>query len=152
MSDIDPVRWRELSSFLDEVLELPGGERLAWLEGLRAQQPRVAEELQALLLRLERLEGSKFLEDDPTLLLKQQSLAGLTMGAYTLVSMIGHGGMGSVWLAQRSDGRFEGQAAVKLLNIALMGRGGEERFRREGRVLAKLTHANVARILDAGVT
>ena len=40
--------------------------------------------------------------------------------------------MGSVWLAERCDGRFEGRAAVKLLNIALMGRAGEERFRREG--------------------
>jgi eukaryotic-like serine/threonine-protein kinase len=60
--------------------------------------------------------------------------------------------MGSVWLARRSDGRFDGKAAVKLLNIALLGHGGEERFRREGRVLARLTHSNIARILDAGVT
>jgi eukaryotic-like serine/threonine-protein kinase len=152
MSDIDPVRWRELSSFLDEALELPSAERLAWLETLRAQQPRMAEELQVLLARLETLENSKFLEDDPSFLFKQRSLAGQTLGSYTLETMIGHGGMGSVWLAQRSDGRFEGKAAVKLLNIALMGRGGEERFRREGRVLAKLTHSNIARILDAGVT
>ena len=44
------------------------------------------------------------------------------------------GGMGSVWLAERCDGRFEGRAAVKLLNIALVGRAGEERFRREGTI------------------
>ncbi len=46
--------------------------------------------------------------------------------------------MGSVWLASRSDGRYEGQVAVKLLNAALVGRGGEERFRREGTILARL--------------
>ena len=59
--------------------------------------------------------------------------------------------MGSVWLAHRSDGRFEGQAAIKFLNLALVARGGAERFRREGDVLASLAHPNIARLLDAGV-
>ena len=60
--------------------------------------------------------------------------------------------MGSVWLAERCDGRFEGRAAVKLLNIALMGRAGEERFRREGNILARLTHPHIAHLIDAGVS
>ena len=76
----------------------------------------------------------------------------MTIGAYTLRRPIGHGGMGSVWLAERSDGRFEGRAAVKLLNAALVGRGGEERFKREGTILARLTHPHIARLIDAGVT
>ena len=80
-----------------------------------------------------------------------RSLAGQTIGAYRLVSLIGQGGMGSVWLAERCDGRFDGQVAVKLLNIALMGRAGEERFRREGTILARLTHPHIARLIDAGV-
>ncbi len=82
----------------------------------------------------------------------EASLAGVTIGAYTLKSSIGHGGMGSVWLASRSDGRFEGQVAVKLLNAALVGRGGEERFRREGTILARLAHPHIARLIDAGVS
>jgi serine/threonine protein kinase len=152
MSGIDAVRWRELSSYLDQALELSGTDRLAWLETLRTTEPNVAAELQVLLGRLESLESSHFLEDDLSQFLKPESLVGQTLGAYTLEASVGRGGMGSVWLARRSDGHFEGKVAVKLLNIALMGRGGEERFRREGRVLAKLTHANIARILDAGVT
>ena len=84
-------------------------------------------------------------------MLGQPSLVGQSLGAYTLESQIGHGGMGSVWLAHRSDGRFEGKAAVKMLNMALLGQNGEERFRREGRLLGKLTHPHIARILDAGV-
>ncbi len=60
--------------------------------------------------------------------------------------------MGTVWLARRSDGRFEGRVAVKLLNVSLLGRGGEERFRREGSILARLDHPNIARLLDAGVS
>ena len=79
-------------------------------------------------------------------------LAGVTLGGYTLVSPIDQGGMGSVWLAERSDGRFKGNAAVKLLNASLLGREGEARFRREGTVLAKLTHPHIARLVDAGVS
>ena len=60
--------------------------------------------------------------------------------------------MGSVWLAERCDGRFEGRAAVKLLNLALIGRAGEERFRREGNILARLTHPHIAHLIDAGVS
>src|SRR6202000_599671 len=73
------------------------------------------------------------------------------VGSYILESQIGHGGMGSVWLAHRTDGRLEGKVAVKLLNFALLGQSGEERSSREGRLLSKLTHPNIARILDAGV-
>ncbi len=60
--------------------------------------------------------------------------------------------MGSVWLARRSDGRYEGKVAIKFLNAALVGRAGEERFRREGSILARLADPNIARLIDAGVS
>ena len=60
--------------------------------------------------------------------------------------------MGSVWLAERNDGRFERQVAVKFLNIALMGKGGEERFKREGNILGRLAHPQIAELIDAGVS
>jgi serine/threonine-protein kinase len=60
--------------------------------------------------------------------------------------------MGSVWLAERTDGRFEGRAAVKLLNASLVGREGEIRFRREGTILARLRHPHIAHLIDAGVS
>jgi serine/threonine-protein kinase len=78
------------------------------------------------------------------------TLAGQTVGAYTLLSPIGAGGMSAVWLAERSDGRFERRAAIKFLNISL-GRHGEERFTREGAILARLTHPHIAQLVDAGV-
>src|SRR6185437_8003299 len=80
------------------------------------------------------------------------SLEGLTVGAYTLERPLGQGGMGTVWLARRSDGRFEGRAAVKFLNLALLDPVGRERFQREGTLLARLTHPNIARLIDAGLT
>jgi tetratricopeptide (TPR) repeat protein/predicted Ser/Thr protein kinase len=74
------------------------------------------------------------------------------VGNYTLERELGHGGMGSVWLARRSDGRFEGRAAIKFLDLTLVDAQGVERFRQEGDVLARLDHANIARLFDAGVT
>ena len=79
-------------------------------------------------------------------------LDGQKVGDWTLMSLIGQGGMGNVWLARRDDGRFEGRAAVKLLNASLVGRAGEERFRREGSILARLADPHIARLLDAGVS
>ena len=95
----------------------------------------------ALLAEHDAVHESRFLERAvplPPRAALAPSLAGQVLGAYRLVSLIGQGGMGSVWLAERCDGRFEGRAAVKLLNIALIGRAGEERFRREGTILARL--------------
>jgi serine/threonine protein kinase/Tol biopolymer transport system component len=69
-----------------------------------------------------------------------------------LVSQIGHGGMGTVWLAERNDGRFERRVAVKFLNIALLGQAGEERFKREGSILGRLRHPHVAELIDAGLS
>jgi serine/threonine protein kinase len=118
-------------------------ERAAYVAGVRARDPRLADDLEALLE--ERLEGRASPLPDPT-------LAGQTFGAYTLDSPIGRGGMGTVWLGHRSDGRFEGAVAVKLLNASLIGRSGEERFRREGSILARLAHPHIARLFDAGVS
>lgn len=59
--------------------------------------------------------------------------------------------MGSVWRAHRHDGRFDAHVAIKLLNSALLEPASERRFRREGEILARLTHAHIARLLDAGV-
>jgi serine/threonine-protein kinase len=74
-----------------------------------------------------------------------------TVGNYALERPIAHGDRGTVWLAHRRDGRFEGRASIKFLD-ALLGPAGVERFRREGHVLARLEHANIARLIDAGVT
>jgi eukaryotic-like serine/threonine-protein kinase len=159
MPPLDPERWRALSPYLDEALELSDEERPAWLAGIRTRDALLAADLQILLAHHENLRESRFLERVLPLALpwaaraaETPSLTGQVLGAYRLVSAIGHGGMGSVWLAERCDGRFEGRAAVKLLNVALMGPAGEERFRREGHILARLTHPHIARLLDAGVS
>jgi len=146
-------RWRTLAPYLDEALELATTERAQWLAALSVRDATLASDLHALLNEHDVVRESGFLEEavSPARGGPAPSLEGATVGTYTLQSLIGQGGMGSVWLAERSDGRFEGRAAVKLLNHALIGRAGEERFQREGHILARLTHPHIARLLDAGV-
>ena len=151
MSAFDPDRWEVLSPYLDRALDLSDEDRAVWLASVHDENPALATELQALLHEHRALVEERFLEQGPTALRDHMMLAGRTVGAYTLGTLIGHGGMGSVWLAERSDGRFQRRAAVKFLSIALAGRG-EERFKREGRLLARLSHPHIAQLIDAGVT
>ena len=147
-----PDRWRALIPYLDLVLDLPEEQRAAWIQDLRQRDAAMAAELQALLEKREALDRQGFLEAAPVVHAPEPSLAGQTIGDYTLRSLLGQGGMGSVWLADRSDGRYQGQAAAKLLNPSLVGRGGEARFKREGSILARLRHPHIAHLIDAGVS
>ena len=151
LPSIDTTRWLKLSAHLDRALDLSPLERDAWLEQLRVTEPETAADLARLLAEHQQLRVEGFLDTSP---LKESdtSLAGVIIGSYTLMSRIGDGGMGTVWLGHRSDGRYEGQVAIKLLNAALVGRGGEERFRREGIILARLGHPHIASLIDAGVS
>ncbi len=152
MFTLNPEQWKILSSYLDQVLPMSEAERAPWLESLRHENPAVATQIQALLAEHKAAEQEGFLEDTLGMPGIRQGLAGQTIGAYKLISLIGHGGMGSVWLAERSDGRFERRSALKFLNVALAGRGGEERFKREGTILGRLSHPNIAELVDAGVS
>ena len=145
---IDRARWPVLSPLLDELLELTPAQREARLATLQAQDPALAEELAPWLSELGGLDHSSFLQAPA--LPAPPGLAGQAVGAYTLVRELGQGGMGSVWLAQRTDGRFEGEVAIKFLSAGLFSAAGAERFAREGRIMARLAHPHIARLLDAG--
>jgi len=153
MSTLSPERWQEVSPYLDQVLALPEVEQRRWLESFRIQRPDLAALLQDLLEEHRALAQERFLEQQsPIHHMTGASLAGTKIGAYTLISPVGQGGMGSVWLAERSDGRFERRVAVKFLHFSVVAQGGAERFRREGRILGQLAHPHIAELIDAGVT
>src|SRR5215831_9660739 len=151
MRGMQADRWQLVSKYLDQALALPLNERATWLKSLADENPSLADELRALLDEHRALADQHFLEDGPISPPSQLALAGQTIGAYRLLSPLGEGGMGTVWLAERSDGRFEGRAAVKFLNISILHHG-EARFKREGSILSRLAHPHIARLLDAGVS
>jgi serine/threonine-protein kinase len=136
---------------LDEALELDTAAREVWLNELHARSPLLAAQIREYLQELAELEKRDFLGVTPATILMSTQLEGHTLGAYTLDRMLGQGGMGTVWLAHRSDGQFEGQAAVKLLHATFGRQPAEKRFAREASVLAKLHHPNIAQLRDAGV-
>ncbi|HTS57345.1 MAG TPA: protein kinase, partial [Terriglobales bacterium] len=153
MSTLSPKQWRELAPLIDKVLEMSEEERAAWLSSLRETDPRLAEQLASLAKDHNVLASAGFMEGKAGCVPSAASdLSGQTVGPYKLLSIIGQGGMGSVWLAERSDGRFERRVAVKFVNIALIGQGNEARFKREGSILARLAHPHIAALADAGVT
>jgi tetratricopeptide (TPR) repeat protein len=151
-SRFDKARWDALEPLLDELMALDAPARAERIAELRRQGSLEADDLTDLLAQYAEMEQEGFLEDPLVRPVQEPGLQGQVIGNYTLDNLLGQGGMGTVWLAHRSDGRYEARVAVKLLNPALLGPGGIERFRREGRALGRLTHPNIARLIDAGVT
>ena len=157
---------RQLSALLDEALDLPEEDRIAWLDSRNG----IAEPLRA---RLRELLSHRAGSDDftlPTLSRYGEAdiaklvgttnacppadapMANQTIGPYRLIREIGRGGMGSVWLAERSDGALKRQVALKLPHIALAENQLVDRFARERDILAGLVHPHIARLYDAGIT
>jgi tRNA A-37 threonylcarbamoyl transferase component Bud32/tetratricopeptide (TPR) repeat protein len=152
----DPAQWCEIDRYLNEVLDLEPAERNQWLADLAVTQPAIVAVLHELLAHREHLSNG-FLEGSPLSALDLEALAlasdaGEQIGGYTLDRHLGSGGMGEVWLAARSDGKFEGQFAIKFLDSSLAQPRLVERFHQEGRLLARLGHPNIARLIDAGTT
>ena len=146
--DLD--QWPRLSALLDELLDLDHAALESRLASLREEDPMIANAVQRLLDRLPSIQRDGFLLQLPTL--PDESLVGQTIGTYRIEREIGHGGMGTVWMARRTDGRFEVQVAIKILLAGLASRGGMGRFAREGSILARLSHPHIARLIDAGLT
>jgi serine/threonine-protein kinase len=149
----DPARWQRLSPWVDELLDLTEPARAERLAALRADDPTLAAE--DLLAANRQADDADFLTGVADAAVGAEAppvaLEGRRFGAYTLVGPLGQGGSGAVWRARRDDGRFEGEVAVKLLHLALLGQAAARRFEREGAILARLSHPNIARLLDAGI-
>jgi WD40 repeat protein/serine/threonine protein kinase len=148
-----------VSKLLDESIEMAPHERDAWLQEIERTDPTSAAMLRDLFASQAELIAKRFLETRDSIgsyltsrAAAVPGLIGKQFGPYRVTSLLGHGGMGSVWLAARVDGLFTRQVALKLVHPALMGRGMTERFTRERQILASLNHPHIARLIDAGLT
>jgi serine/threonine-protein kinase len=154
-SDLTAASWEAFSRLLDEALERPAGERLAWLEALGAEHEALKPALRAVLVRSAGVETAQWMNTLPhtasaAALVDDSDLqAGGLVGPYRLLRELGVGGMGAVWLAERADGTLKRQVALKLPR-ASWSRGLAERMARERDILAALEHPHIARLYDAG--
>jgi serine/threonine protein kinase/tetratricopeptide (TPR) repeat protein len=158
--NIDPQRWDRLKTILGEALEQDtSAARIALVEQRCGQDTDLLEEAGSLLAEAEALlkESTDSFEDcaqnaASTFWQEEPLRGGERVGAYVIVRELGRGGMGTVFLAERADGQFEKQVAIKILNRGADTAEILRRFRAERQILARLDHPNIGRLLDAGTT
>ncbi len=155
---MDVERWKRVDDLLQSALEVASDQQAAFLRQKCGEDSSLLREVQSLLSS--HREAGSFLESalihSVNLKLpgpeEEGSASGRIVSHYRILSHLGHGGMGNVWLAERNDGRFERRVAIKFLNIAVNSPLSLERFKREGAILGRLAHPHIAELIDAGVT
>ncbi len=144
-------------ALFDELFEtaaaIPDAERAAWLNA-HCDDPVVREELAALLpFRMTRTVGLASAVGAATVLAREQAVpAGMRIGPYRILSVLGEGGMGTVYEAARDDDQFRKTVAIKFLHLGARTDWMLRRFRQERQILAELEHPNIGRLLDGGST
>lgn len=154
-------RWQRLSSLLDDLFELDADAREQRLRAIEADDAELARELRQLLdadansglldagvARAAPTVMTELAEADAAAV---RAESGKRLGHYRLIERVGSGGMGEVWRGERV-GDFEQQVAIKLIRPLLDSPALRERFARERRILARLDHPGIARLLDGGVS
>lgn len=153
---MDAATLQRLSSLLDRAFELDPAAREAWLAGLDGDDAALAPTLRELLARTVSRKTADFLGHPPafTVVDADAQPAGLAagdlIGPYRLLRLLGRGGMGEVWLAERDDRTVRRKVALKLPHVS-WSPAFAERFARERDILASLEHPHIARLYDAGV-
>jgi serine/threonine-protein kinase len=154
---MEPDRWQRSQDLFSAALALPPADRDAYLADA-AGDSALAAEVRSLLAahdaagcldrvanRLDALRDTDSADPDAV-------PPPARVGPYAVVRAIAHGGMGSVYLAERADGQVQYAVALKLLRRDLDTEDLRRRFFAERQILARITHPNIARLLDAGIT
>ncbi|MEO7684501.1 MAG: protein kinase [Gemmatimonadaceae bacterium] len=158
--------WREIFDAADRALEMEPAEQRAFVEEYLAEHPAEGIELKALIDGADavsslEIPASVFAApllreapgDDPEDAGGRSQSEGAVFGPYRVRREVGWGGMGAVYLAERSDDQYQKQVALKVLP---RWSGGDhrrmQRFLEERQILASLDHPGIARLLDGGVT
>lgn len=141
---------RALLELVEQALDMPTADRDVWLmihcpEPLKAKAQRMISAAD---------EPTSESDDAVTLIVKaaEQQLSGQRIGAYDVVELLGEGGMGQVYLAERADGSFDQQVAIKVIRASAVGSRAVAQFLSERQILSDLAHPNIAALLDGGQT
>ncbi|MCY7376214.1 MAG: protein kinase [Pyrinomonadaceae bacterium] len=149
--------WQKIEEAVALASEMETSKRAAWLNDFCGDDETLKSEIESLLAFEN--QATKFLEktvspyaasiltDDA-----ETEISGKQFGNYRIIREIGRGGMGAVFLAERNDGEFNQQVALKIVRQTIVDKETENRFRRERQILAALNHPNIAKLLDGGVS
>jgi serine/threonine protein kinase len=156
LSTMDPVRWQKINQAFIETSRLDPDLRSGLLEKLCGSDPSLMQEVSSLVaahrnagefMQKPVFEAGQLLDD-----IARRRMEGRRIGAYRLVREVGHGGMGSVYLAVRDDHQYQKLVAVKIIRTGLDTPLNVRHFYKERQILANLEHPNIARLLDGGAT
>jgi eukaryotic-like serine/threonine-protein kinase len=155
---MEPERWRKINDLFQRATGLDESVRLSFLKEECAGDEQLFEEVS----RIVSAHGSAgdFIEQPAfsealSIVAEEkdsESFIDRQFGGYKLKKLIGRGGMGSVYLAERADEQFEKQVAVKIIKRGMDTESVIKRFRYERQILASLEHPNIGRLLDGGTT
>jgi eukaryotic-like serine/threonine-protein kinase len=146
---MDALRYQRIKHLAEALLDLDGDARAASLHAAGTEDPTLRLEVESLLSSMEQAEAHAFLAAPAAA--ADAAIAGTGTRGYRILREIGHGGMGTVYLAERADGEYRQQVALKTLNVE----AGDNplfagRLRAERQILAQLQHPGIARLLDGG--
>jgi serine/threonine protein kinase/Tol biopolymer transport system component len=153
-----PERWRRIEPILEQALDYSVPEhRAAFLSKACAGDEELRREIEAIIAGYRETDGllSTLDLDDNIFTLANDvadPLIGQQIGAYRILSELGRGGMGTVYLAERADRAFHRRVAIKLIKRGMDTDFILKRFRHERQILATLDHPHIARLLDGGST
>ena len=157
---MDRARWQRIEALLDQLFDAPPERRAAIIAAATNDDPALRHEVESLLAARE--EAGSFLEvpavaglmTPPTAsgsaVDRDASLVGTVLGSWQVVRKLGHGGMGTVYLAERADGQFQQRVALKVVKRGMDSAEILRRFLAERQILARLDHPGIARLIDGG--
>ncbi len=161
---MDEKRWQEIEQIVDTALTKDKSQRKKYIQKACKGDKDLIKSVTQLLENIEKSGETNYLEDpnvhqefrsDLAESVDQpagKSLVGKQIGQYEINDLIGHGGMGSVYLAERTSGTYQQTVALKVMRRGMDTPANIARFKREQHILAKLNHPNIARLIDGGIT
>ena len=151
---IPRARWQQIQTLFDKVIDVPPPERAARLASACGSDAELLRSVESLLASDQRAEDplmDAISEAAESLLVKHQDrLVGARVGNYRIVSILGHGGMSTVYRGERDDAKYEQTVAIKVLHHAALHPRLRSRLHSERHILATLTHPSIARLIDSG--
>src|ERR1700676_3872650 len=151
---IPRARWQQIQSLFEQMLDTGDGERAARLGLACGGDLELRSSVESLLksdARREDLLLHAIGEAAESLLEEHQDrLIGTRVGPYRVVSVLGHGGMSTVYRAERDDSQYQQTVAIKVLQHATLHPRLRSRLHSERHILATLDHPSIARLIDSG--
>lgn len=154
---MSPESWKKVDELFHAALERKGAGREAFLRESCGDDEKLFEEVFSLLVSFEDDENfmrQSAFEVGAKLIVGNESekMFGKRIGPHKIISELGRGGMGAVYLALRDDDEYQQRVALKIIRENMTSPSSLEHFRRERQILANLNHSNISRLLDGGTT